>query len=164
MVDSLLFCATLTGRKGGHTHLCKQELKRPTPVRRRLRGPTPFLGGSFKWVSDAGVGDESTESCRVVRPLCFPLVFRPLRPTPMLLLSDNLMSCFLAGINGCFDFRLRASPLDGRVSAEWNRCPGSMAWRARDSVAPLRRSSAGLHACEDGWVVRWCWTQCGDLC
>jgi len=29
------------------------------------------------------------------------------------------------------------------VSAKWSRCPGSMAWRARDSVAPLRWSSAG---------------------
>ena len=29
-----------------------------------------------------------------------------------------------------------------RVSAEWSRCPGSMARRPRDSVAPLRRSSA----------------------
>jgi len=29
------------------------------------------------------------------------------------------------------------------VSAEWSRCPGSTARRARDSVAPLRRSSAG---------------------
>jgi len=33
--------------------------------------------------------------------------------------------------------------LDGRVNAEWSRCPGSMALRARDSVAPERRSSAG---------------------
>ena len=33
--------------------------------------------------------------------------------------------------------------LDGRVSAEWSRCPGSKARRARDNVAPLRRSSAG---------------------
>jgi len=38
--------------------------------------------------------------------------------------------------------RRRPSVLDGRVSAEWSRCPGSMARRARDSVAPLRRSSA----------------------
>ena len=33
--------------------------------------------------------------------------------------------------------------LGGRVSVECSRCPGSMAWHARDSVAPLRRSSAG---------------------
>jgi len=61
----------------------------------------------------------------------------------MLLLSDELMSCCGAGINGCLDLRRRAFALDGQVNAEWSRCPGSMARRARDSVAPLRWSSAG---------------------
>ena len=45
--------------------------------------------------------------------------------------------------NGCLDFSGRAFALDGRVSTEWNRCAGSMARRARDSVAPLRQNSAG---------------------
>jgi len=54
------------------------------------------------------------------------------------------MSCCAAGTNGCLDLRRRASALDERVSAQWSRCLGSMARRARDSVAPLRRSSAGL--------------------
>jgi len=31
----------------------------------------------------------------------------------------------------------------GLVSAKWRRCPRSMSQRARDSVAPLQRSSAG---------------------
>ena len=44
--------------------------------------------------------------------------------TLLTLLSDEQMSCFA-------------------VSAEWSRCPGSMARRPRDSVVPLRRSSAG---------------------
>jgi len=61
----------------------------------------------------------------------------------MLLLSDKLMSCCAAGTNGCLDLRHRELPLYARVSAEWSRCLGSMAWRAEDSVAPLRRSSAG---------------------
>ena len=52
------------------------------------------------------------------------------------------MSCCAVGKNGCLDLRCRASTLDGRVSAEWSRCPGSMAGRPRDNVAPLRRSSA----------------------
>jgi len=47
-----------------------------------------------------------------------------------------------AGTNGCLDFRRPAFALDWRVSAEWSRCPGSMAQRARDAVAPMRRSSA----------------------
>ena len=61
----------------------------------------------------------------------------------MFLLSDKLMSCCAAGTNGCLDLRRHASALDGQMSAEWRRFPGSMARRARDSVAPLRRSSAG---------------------
>jgi len=43
MVDGL-FCATLTGRRGGHTHLYKQERKRPTPVRRQLSRTQALLG------------------------------------------------------------------------------------------------------------------------
>ena len=61
----------------------------------------------------------------------------------MLLLSDELMSCCAAGTNGCLDLRRRASALDGQVSSERSRCPGTMARRPRDSVSPLRRSSAG---------------------
>ena len=53
------------------------------------------------------------------------------------------MSCSAADTNGCLDLRRRASAFDGRVSAEWRRCPGSIARRPRDSVAPLRRNSAG---------------------
>ena len=60
----------------------------------------------------------------------------------MLLLSDELMSC-AAGTNGCVDLRRHAFPLRGQVSAEWSRCPGSMAQRAGDSVTPFRRNSAG---------------------
>jgi len=44
MADGLLFCATLTGRRGGHTHLYKQERKRPTPVRRRLSRTQTLFG------------------------------------------------------------------------------------------------------------------------
>jgi len=61
----------------------------------------------------------------------------------MLLLSDKLMSCCAAGKNGCLDLRRRAAAPDGRVSAEWSRCPGFMARRPRDGVAPLRQSLAG---------------------
>jgi len=39
--------------------------------------------------------------------------------------------------------RRRAAASDGRVSTEWNRCPDSMARCPRDSVPPLRRTSAG---------------------
>ena len=55
--------------------------------------------------------------------------------------SDELMSC-AAGTNGCLNSRRRVFPQGRKVSAEWSRCPGSIARRARDSVSPLRRSSA----------------------
>jgi len=58
-------------------HLYKQERKRPTPVRRRLSRTQAVLGRFAPGCVGAGVGDESTESCRVVRPLCLPLVIRP---------------------------------------------------------------------------------------
>ena len=61
----------------------------------------------------------------------------------MLLLSDGLMSYCTAGTYRCLDWRRRAFAQDGRVSVEWSRCLGSMPRRARKSLAPLRRSSAG---------------------
>ena len=48
----------------------------------------------------------------------------------------------MAGTNGCLDLRRCASALDGQVSIEWSRC-SSVAWHARESVAPMQRSSAG---------------------
>jgi len=60
-----------------------------------------------------------------------------------MLFSYKLMRCCAAGTNACLDSRRRAFALDGRVSADWSRCPDSIARRARDSVAPSRRSSAG---------------------
>ena len=46
-----------------------------------------------------------------------------------------------------------------RQPMEWSRCPGSMARRARDSVAPLRRSSAGWIPARIGRLSLWCRTQ-----
>jgi len=51
MVDSLFFCATLTGHRRGHqaiSHLYKQEQKRPTSVRRRINRTQALLGGLFR--------------------------------------------------------------------------------------------------------------------
>jgi len=81
MVDGLFFCATLTGRRGAIPHLYKQDWKRPTPVRKRLSRTQPLLGRVIPGWVGAGVGDESAESCGVVRPLHIPLVIRPLRRT-----------------------------------------------------------------------------------
>ena len=86
-----------------------------------------------------GAGDESAETCKVVQPLRLLSVI-PQCTTRMLLLSDELVSCCVVSTNWCLDLRHRALTLSGQVSAEW-RCPGTMAWHARESAAPLRRSS-----------------------
>jgi len=52
----------------------------------------------------------------------------------LLLLSDELTSCWAAGTNGCLGLRCRAFP---------PRYQSFMGRRARNSVAPLRRSPAG---------------------
>ena len=66
-------------------------------------------------------------------------MIRPLRRTYVVVRGTDELLC-----GRCkWVSRFEATALDGRVSAEWSRCPGSMARRPRDSVAPLRRSSAG---------------------
>jgi len=42
-----------------------------------------------------------------------------------MLLSDELMSC-AAGTMGYLDLRHHTFALDGCVSVEWSKCPGSM--------------------------------------
>jgi len=143
MVDGLFFCATLTGRRGGYTPFVlagadtsytSAEAVKPDP-RCSWEGYSEGVG--------AGVGDESAESYRVVRPPAFHWwsVWRAARML-LLSLSDKLRSC-ATGTNGCLDLRRRAFALGGQLSAKWSRCPGSMARRTGDSVAPLRQSSAG---------------------
>ena len=75
----------------------------------------------------------------------------------MLLFSDKLMGC-AASTNGCLNLRRRVFALSGQVNAEWSRCSGSMTQCARDSVAPLWRTSAvsRLDAWEDRKVFCWC--------
>jgi len=140
MVNGLFFCATLTGRRGGHTHLYKKERKRPTPVRWRLSRTQALLGR----VSPGECRCRGWK-CGILWD-CLPTphsIDDPPSAARMWLLSDEQMSCCAAGTNGCLNLRRRATALDGRESAEWSRYPGSMARRTRDSVAPLRRSSAG---------------------
>ena len=75
MAGGLFFCATLTGRRGGHTpfvragsetsdtgRLYKQEKKRPTQL-------TYAVLGSHSRSVGADVGDESTKPLSVVQPL-----------------------------------------------------------------------------------------------
>ena len=137
IVDGLFFWATLTGRRGGRTPFVQGRAE--TPVLRRLRvGPTSSWEGHY-----------GRDGCQCGGWKCSVLWHCP--PT-LHSISDLpsvphiccycLMNC-AAGTNGCLNLRCHTSALDVRVSAEWSSCPGSMAWCARDSVAPLQRSSAG---------------------
>jgi len=106
-----------------------------------LAGPTLFLGGSSReWVLVSGMKVRS-----LVR-LSNHFVFHwwsTQSAALLLFLSDEPKSCCAAGTNERLDLRGCAYAPGGQVSAEWSRCLGSMARRASESVARLRRSSAG---------------------
>jgi len=72
MVDGLFFCATLAGRRGGHTPFA-QEGAETSDTSAEAVEPDP---GSSSGGVRVGVGDENAESCGVVRPLRIPLVIR----------------------------------------------------------------------------------------
>ena len=117
---------------GGHTPFLQAGVETSDTGAEAVK---PDPGSSWEGHSDevsAGVGDKCAESCKVVRPVRRTYIW----------LSDKLMSC-AAGTRRCLDLRRRAIALDGRVSAEWSRCPGSMARCHRGSLAPLRWRSAG---------------------
>jgi len=120
----------------------KQVRKRPTSVRRRLSRTQALLGRLTPgaWIPVSGMRMRSFVGLSAHSVFHWWSVQCAAR---ILMLSDELMSCCAAGTNGCLNLRRRASALNGQVSAEWSRWPGSMARRTRDSVAPLRRSSVG---------------------
>jgi len=142
MADSLFFCATFTGRRRGHTPFVQTGAeKSDTSVEVVKPGPgSSWKGHTGRWVPVSGI----KMRCLVGLSAHSAFHWWSAQCTArMLLLSDELMSCCTAEAHGCRDLRRRASAFDGWVSAEWSRCPGCMARRSRDSVAPLRRSSAG---------------------
>jgi len=74
-------------------YLYKQERKRPTPVQRRLSRTQALLGRVIPGVWLTVVGDENAEPCGVVRPLCIPLVIRPLCRTYVVVRWTDEMLC-----------------------------------------------------------------------
>ena len=133
-----------------HTHMSQ---RRPYPLAQTGAETSDSGAKAVKpdprcsWESRSGrvsarVGNESTESRKVVQLFRLPTVIRPMRR--MNVVSDELLSRCAASTNGCLELsHPRAFALGGQVSAEWSRCRGSMARRARESVAPLRRSMVG---------------------
>ena len=77
MVDGLVFCVTLTGRRGNHTPLVQTGAETPdTGAEAGKPDPGSYWAGRSGWVG-ASVGNENAESFGVVRPLRIPLVIRP---------------------------------------------------------------------------------------
>jgi len=78
MVDGL-FCATLTGLRGGHTPFVQAGAESPdTGAEAVMPNPRcPWQGHSWR----VSAGFESTEPRSVVQPLRTPLVIRPERRT-----------------------------------------------------------------------------------
>ena len=152
MVGGLFFCATLAGRRGGHTPFVQAGAEISDSSAKVIK-PDPrcsWKGHSRRVV--AGVRDESAESCGVVQPLRVPSVIRSARRTSIIVVRLNDEFC-ATSTNGCLDLRRRAFALGGQVSAEWSRCPGSMA-RVLETVWLL--CDEARYACEDKKVVHWC--------
>jgi len=92
MVDGF-FCATLTGRRGGHTPFVQAGAKTSDTGEEAVE-PDP----SSSWEGHSGcvctgVWNWSAESCGVVRPLHVPLMIRPLRRTYVVVVrkTDGLL-------------------------------------------------------------------------
>jgi len=81
MTDGLFFCATLAGRIGGHTPFVQAGAETSDTCGEAVKPDPRFSWKGHSRRVDAGAGDESTESHKVVRPLLLPLVIRSERRT-----------------------------------------------------------------------------------
>ena len=88
MVDGLFFCATFTGRRGGHTPFVQAGVETSNTGAEVVK---PDLGSweGHSRVGRSGVGDENAEACGIVRPLRIPLVIHPLRRTYVVVVRKN---------------------------------------------------------------------------
>ena len=125
-------------------HVRKQQRKRPTPVWRRLSWTYVVLGQNhFGRVPVSGMNVRSL--------VVFSTATHSIGDPPR---APHVCCCQMSrwvvrrtqmGISTWDDVHSHL------VSAEW-RCPGSTAQCARDSVAPLRRSSAGWMPASTGML------------
>jgi len=121
-------------------HLCKQERKGPTPVRRQLSRTHAVLRRVIpgEWLPVSGMKVRSLAGLYLSNRSTF-YRWSSQCAARMLLSVEMMISCCAARTNGC----LNAVHLHSmNMSTELSRRPYSMTQRARDSVVPLRRSSA----------------------
>jgi len=69
MVDGLFFCATLTDRRGGHTPFVQAAAETADTSAEAVESDSRSSWEGHSGGVGAGVGDESAESCGVIRPL-----------------------------------------------------------------------------------------------
>jgi len=112
--------------EGAIPHLCKQERKRPIPVRRRLSRTQALLG---RVIPGRCVPVSKMESRSVLQPLriiCDP-------PRAQHSWCCYQMSCCATGTNGCLDFRQAPCVYTRWVGERWveqmSRLHGTACWR-----------------------------------
>jgi len=89
MADGLFFCATLTGRKGGHTPFLRAGAETPDAGAEAVKSDPGSSREGRSWGMGAGVEDENDESCGIDCPLRIPLVIRPMRRTYVVVVRGN---------------------------------------------------------------------------
>jgi len=138
MVDGLFFCANSQAAEQAIPYLYKQELKRPTPVRRRLSRTHAVLGRAIPggWCRCQGWK---------YQPLRIPLLIRPVRRTYFVVVRWTV-SC-AAGTSRCLDLSCRAFPPSESMRAGWSRCAGFIARCARNRVGWVLCHEAQLVGC-----------------
>jgi len=65
-VDCLFSCATLTGRRGGHTPFVQPGAKTSDTGAEAVKPDTSFSWEGHSGVVGVGVGDKNAETCGVV--------------------------------------------------------------------------------------------------
>jgi len=120
MVSGLFFCATLKGHTRNHNQFVEAEAETSKTDAKAVKSVPrcSWKGDPGGWVPVSGM------KVRSVVVLSNHSAFNQLSvrsDTPLLFLSDELMSCCAADTNGYLDLRRREFPFGGQVSAECTR-------------------------------------------
>ena len=158
-VDSLFFCATLTGHRGGDTPFVQTWAETPNACAEAVKSDPASSWEGRSGGMGVGVGDENAESCGIVHPLRIPLLIHPLRCMYGIVVvrwTDELLCGGYKWVS-----RFEAPCICTRWTSErWmeqvSSLHGTACYRECDSTAT---KLSRLDACEDWKVVRWCRTQ-----
>jgi len=156
MVDGLFFCATLTGRRGGHIPFVQAGAETSdTGAEVVKQDPGCSWEGHFRRMG-AGIGDENTESRSFLQPHRIPLVICPERRTYVVVVkwTDELCGGYKRVSRfetPCIQTRWTGERWVEQVS------------RIHDTACQRQYASfatklSRLDACQNRKVVRWCRT------